>query len=221
MRMILLGAPGAGKGSVGRPLSEKLGIPVISTGDIFRQNIAQNTELGRIAKSYIDSGALVPDEITVSIIAERLRNSDCSKGFILDGFPRTLFQAKELERIFDSLGCRLDLVLNVLLDDEKIIQRLSSRMVCAQCQATYNTITKRPAVEGVCDCCGGKVAVRPDDNPETIRKRLETYYKQTQPLIQYYTEKQLIADMDNDCTITQGIIHAMAAIDGYMKNRPQ
>ncbi len=219
MRIILLGAPGAGKGSVGRPLSNKLGIPVISTGEIFRQNIACNTELGQLAKTYIDKGALVPDEVTVSIIAERLKNEDCARGFILDGFPRTIYQAQELDRIFDSLGCRLDIVLNVLLSDEKIIGRLSSRMVCAKCGETYNAVTKRPACDSICDVCGGKVAVRDDDAPETVRRRLDTYYRQTRPLIQYYASRGLIAEMDNDCTIAQGLVNAMAAIDRFMQTR--
>lgn len=217
MRIILLGAPGAGKGSVGKPLSAKLGIPVISTGDIFRYNIAQHTELGKIVKLYIDNGTLVPDEITVSIIADRLRNDDCISGFILDGFPRTLFQAQELDRILESLDNRLDIVLNVVLSDEKIITRLSNRMICSKCGETYNAITKKPAKAGICDICGESVTVREDDAPQTVKNRLDTYHTKTQPLIEYYTSKDLLVSIDNDCTIAQGLENAMAAIEGFMK----
>ncbi|MHB8961684.1 MAG: adenylate kinase [Saccharofermentanales bacterium] len=217
MRIILLGAPGAGKGSVGKPLSSRLGIPVISTGDIFRQNIAANTELGKLAKMYIDNGALVPDEITVSIIADRLKNDDCIAGYILDGFPRTVFQARELDRILESLDDKIDVVLNIMLSDDKIISRLSNRMVCGKCGESYNAVTKNPAAKGICDVCGGKVSVRDDDAPETVRKRLDTYNAQTQPLIEYYTSKGLLVSIDNDCTIAQGLVNAMAAIDGFMK----
>ena len=216
MIIILLGAPGAGKGSVGKPLSAELGIPVISTGDIFRWNIAQNTELGRLAKTYIDNGALVPDEVTVSIVADRLQAADCADGFLLDGFPRTVNQAQALDRLFAERGQTLDVVLNVELSDERIIQRLSSRMVCAGCGTTYNAITKRPAAEGICDDCGGAVVVREDDAPATVRRRLETYYRQTQPLIDYYASRNLLTSIDNDCSIEQGLVIAKEAIERFL-----
>lgn len=217
MRIILLGAPGAGKGSVGKPLSAKLGVPVISTGDIFRYNITQHTELGKIVKLYIDNGTLVPDEITVSIIADRLRNDDCISGFILDGFPRTLFQAQELDRILESMDNQLDIVLNVVLSDEKIITRLSNRMICSKCGETYNAITKKPVKAGICDICGENVIVREDDAPQTVKCRLDTYHTKTQPLIEYYAAKDLLVSINNDCTIAQGLENVMIAIDGFMK----
>ncbi len=214
MRIVLLGAPGAGKGSVGRPLSAELGIPVISTGDIFRSNISGKTKLGLTAKEYMDKGELVPDELTISIVEDRLGKDDCRNGFILDGFPRNLFQADELDRILESAGTPLDLVLNIHLSDEKIISRLSARMVCSVCSESYNRLSKDTSMPGICDKCGGKVSVRDDDAPKTVRKRLETYYMQTQPLISYYSDKGILRTIDNDCSIEEGSKRAMDAVRG-------
>lgn len=211
MRMILLGAPGAGKGSVGRPLSSELGIPVISTGDIFRSNIVNKTPLGITAKEYMDKGALVPDELTVSIVEDRLSQQDCSGGFILDGFPRNLFQAGELDRILNGRGTPLDLVLNVHLSDERIIKRLSARMVCSACGESYNRLSKDTSMPGICDSCGGKVSIREDDAPETVKKRLETYYEQTRPLIEFYRTRGILKTIDNDCSIEEGSRRALKA----------
>ncbi|MDD2392491.1 MAG: adenylate kinase [Eubacteriales bacterium] len=212
MRIILLGAPGAGKGSVGRPLSSQLEIPVISTGDIFRSNISGRTKLGLTAKGYMDRGELVPDGLTVSIVEDRIAQSDCAKGFILDGFPRNTFQASELDRILEKANLKIDLVLNVHLSDERIIQRLSSRMVCSSCGESYNRMSKDTSMPGICDLCGGRVSVREDDAPETVRKRLETYYLQTMPLIDFYRERGILSTIDNDCTIEEGSKRALEAV---------
>lgn len=217
MRIILLGAPGAGKGSVGRPLSAELGIPVISTGDIFRSNICNKTKLGVTAKSYMDKGELVPDELTVSIVEDRIMQEDCINGFILDGFPRNIFQAKELDRILESSKTPIDLVLNVHLSDDMIILRLSSRMVCSSCGESYNRLSKDTSMPGICDRCGGKVCVRDDDRPETIKKRLETYYSQTQPLIDFYDSRGILRTMDNNCSIEEGSQRAIAIVKENIK----
>ncbi len=213
MIIVLLGAPGAGKGSVGKPLSEHLALPIISTGDIFRANLSGKTELGLKAKSYMEQGQLVPDDLTFSIVKDRLMQEDCEDGFILDGFPRTLNQARLLEEFLSEHGIKLDLVLNIHLEDDVIIRRLTSRMVCFSCGAPYNSISKKPLVDGVCDICGGPVAVRSDDRPEIIMSRLETYREQTSPLIDYYQEKGLLKTMDNDCTIEEGAERALALIE--------
>lgn len=175
MIIILLGAPGAGKGSVAKPLSESLGIPVISTGDIFRKNIRENTNLGVKAKDYIEKGKLVPDEITISIVEDRVDREDCSGGYILDGFPRTVKQADKLEEMLEKKGREIDVVLQVETPDEVIVKRLSNRRVCSDCQEPYNCITKKPEEKGTCDKCKGEIIQRDDDRKETVVKRLETY----------------------------------------------
>ncbi|HIS04850.1 MAG TPA: adenylate kinase [Candidatus Fimenecus stercoravium] len=185
MNLILLGAPGAGKGTQAEKICEKLGIPAISTGNMLREAMANGTEMGLKAKSFIDAGKLVPDEVVIGIIRERLQADDCKNGFILDGFPRTIPQAEAL----DAMGVRIDRVIDIEVPDEKIAARLSGRRVCLKCGATYHTEYKKPKTEGVCDVCGDKLVQRKDDMPETVLDRLKTYHEQTEPLKDYYAKK--------------------------------
>ncbi len=189
MRLVLLGAPGAGKGTQAVVISEKLDIPHISTGDIFRSHIRSGTELGLKAKQYIDEGKLVPDELTIEIVKNRIAQDDCCRGFILDGFPRTIPQADYLEEALGELGKELDCVLNLHVPDEEIIRRLSGRRVCPHCGASYHILYKPTKTEGVCDVCGNKTVQRDDDREETVLKRLNAYHEQTEPLIRYYEKK--------------------------------
>ena len=192
MKLILLGAPGAGKGTQAEVLSAKLNIPTISTGNILRAAIKDGTPTGLKAKSYMDNGQLVPDEVVIAIVAERLAQPDCANGFILDGMPRTLPQAEAL----DKAGVKLDHVLSIEISDEEIEQRMSGRRVCAQCGASYHIVARPTKVEGVCDNCGGPVVQRDDDKPETVKKRLDVYHDQTQPLIDYYKNEGVLAEVD-------------------------
>ncbi|MBR2294201.1 MAG: adenylate kinase [Clostridiales bacterium] len=197
MRLIILGAPGSGKGTSATVLREKYSLAHISTGDIFRANIKNNTPLGVEAKSYIDKGALVPDSLTVSMVEDRLSQDDCKNGYILDGFPRTIAQAEALDEMLAKTGTKIDAVLSIIVDDDIIKERVTSRRVCEACGASFNTKHKPTKVEGVCDLCGGKVVQRADDNEETVAARLETYYKNTRPLIDFYEKKGLIIEGDN------------------------
>lgn len=197
MKYILLGAPGAGKGTIAQPLSKQLGIPSISTGDIFRKHIRENTELGQLAKQYIDRGELVPDEVTIMIVEDRIAQADCSKGFILDGFPRTKVQAIAFDKSLQERGEKVAAVINIQLDDDIIINRLAHRRVCEKCGQTYNTEHIMPKIDGICDSCGGKVLQRDDDNTQTVQKRLETYHLKTQPLVEYYEKSNSIIHVDN------------------------
>jgi len=192
MRLILLGAPGAGKGTQAAMLSEKLNIPHISTGDIFRYNIKNGTALGIKAKEYIDKGLLVPDELTIDIVKDRLLQDDCKNGFILDGFPRTIPQAEYLEVALKSMGVKLDAVLNIFVADEEIIKRMSGRRVCPSCGASYHLIFNPTKAEGVCDSCHTNVIQREDDKEETVLSRLHTYHSQTEPLIEFYKRKGVL-----------------------------
>ncbi len=196
MKIILLGAPGAGKGTQAKIISEKLEIPHISTGDIFRANIKGNTPLGIKVKEYLDNGELVPDELTVEIVKDRLGNDDCAKGYILDGFPRTIPQAEYLDKVLNEMNTSIDLALLIDVKDEDIIARMSGRRVCTSCGATYNIVFNPTKVEGICDVCNSAVIQRADDSAETVLNRLETYHKQTQPLIDYYKKanKLVIAE---------------------------
>ncbi len=195
MRLMVLGAPGAGKGTQAVILSKRLKIPHISTGDIFRSNIKNETPLGKLAKQYIDSGALVPDEVTIGIVKDRLTKPDCSNGFILDGFPRTIPQAESLDRMLDEMGQRLDMVINIEVDDDVIIRRLSGRRVCPECNTIYHVSTSEHAKQGICGNCGAKLIQREDDREETIINRLRTYHIQTEPLISYYKGKDILAEV--------------------------
>ncbi len=197
MKLIILGAPGSGKGTSATVLREKYNLAHISTGDIFRANIKGGTPLGLEAKSYIDAGKLVPDSVTINMVADRLNEDDCAKGYILDGFPRTIAQAEALDEILSKKNEKIDAVLSIVVDDEIIKDRVSSRRVCEKCGASFNVRFKPTKVEGVCDVCGGNVVQRADDNEETVAARLETYYKNTQPLIDFYAKKDLIVEGDN------------------------
>ncbi len=191
-----MGAPGAGKGTQAINLSKELNIPHISTGDIFRMNIREGTELGRKAKSFIDSGLLVPDDLTVSIVKDRLMKDDCAYGFLLDGFPRTIPQAENLDASLSDTGLKLDAVINLNAPDEVIVRRMAGRRVCKGCGKPYHIVTLKPEKEGVCDECGCSLIIRDDDREETVRERLRTYYEKTAPLIDYYEDKGLLLHFD-------------------------
>ena len=188
MNLILLGAPGAGKGTQAEKICEKLSIPAISTGNMLREAMANGTKMGLKAKSFIDAGKLVPDEVVIGIINERLKADDCKNGFILDGFPRTIPQAEAL----DNMGVRIDRVIDIEVPDDKIASRLSGRRVCLKCGATYHTAYKKPKQEGICDVCGEKLVQRKDDMPETVLDRLKTYHEQTEPLKGFYEKKGIL-----------------------------
>lgn len=196
MRLVLLGAPGAGKGTQAQVISEKFSIPHISTGDIFRNNIKNGTELGRKAKEFINRGLLVPDEVTVNIIKDRLRESDCKEGFILDGFPRTIPQAKAFDKVLSCLGIFLDHVINISVSDKEIVERLSGRRICEKCGKSYHVKYNPPTVEGICDDCISKVIQRDDDKEETVISRIKTYHQQTEPLIDYYKKKGILLTVE-------------------------
>ncbi|MEM1507518.1 MAG: adenylate kinase [Candidatus Bathyarchaeia archaeon] len=190
MRIVMLGPPGSGKGTYASRLTAILGVPHISTGDMVREEIKAQTEIGKRIKEYSDRGELVPDEIIIAMLVNRLRKPDAQRGFILDGFPRTLRQAEELEKI-----SKIDLVVNLNVPDEIIVQRLSNRLVCRQCGAIYNRLTLKPRVDEVCDACGGELYQRDDDKPDVIRERLNVYRRSTEPLIHYYREKGVLRDI--------------------------
>lgn len=188
MNLILLGAPGAGKGTQAEAICDKLGVPTISTGNIIREALSKGTEMGIKAKSFIDAGQLVPDEVVIGIIKERLAKDDCKNGFILDGFPRTIPQAEAL----DAMGVVIDKVIDIEVPDDKIVQRLSGRRVCADCGASYHLEYKKPEKEGICNVCGGKLVQRKDDHPDTVLDRLKVYHEQTEPLKDYYSKAGLL-----------------------------
>ena len=198
MRLILLGAPGAGKGTQAKKLSEKYRIPKISTGDILREAMQKGTALGLKAKSYMDSGQLVPDDVVIGIVEEKLKDKDCVKGWILDGFPRTLQQAQALDRILTGIRTSIGHVLNFEVDEEKIIKRISGRRSCESCQSAYHIYFSLPKKDGVCDSCGGRLIQRNDDKEETVRERLKVYQEKTQPLVNYYSERSLLKKIEAD-----------------------
>ena len=202
MRLVILGAPGAGKGTQAVILSEKLKIPHISTGDIFRSNIKMGTPLGKLAKQYIDNGDLVPDEVTIGIVKERLQQEDCRNGFILDGFPRTIHQAESLDSILAEMGIAIDHVLDICVEDEIIIKRLSGRRICPECNMNYHMNTDESARTGICGRCGAKLVQREDDREDTVINRLQTYHNQTEPLIGYYKEKGILREVSGRNRIT-------------------
>ena len=196
MKIIMLGAPGAGKGTQAKMLAEKFNIPHISTGDIFRANIKNGTELGKKAKEYMDKGQLVPDELTVEILLDRVANDDCKDGYVLDGFPRAIPQADVLDKELTKLGDKVDFAINVDVPDENIVRRLSGRRACLKCGATYHIEHIPPKKEGICDTCGSELVQRDDDKPETVQNRLSVYHEQTQPLIDYYNKKNILKSVD-------------------------
>jgi adenylate kinase len=196
MKIIMLGAPGAGKGTQADKICAKYNIPHISTGDIFRANIKNNTELGQKAKSYMDKGELVPDELVVDLVVDRIKADDCTNGYVLDGFPRTIPQAEALDAALAAINDKVDYAINVEVPDENIINRMSGRRACVACGATYHIVHIPTKVEGVCDKCGAELILRDDDKPETVKNRLNVYHEQTQPLIDYYTAKNILHEVD-------------------------
>ena len=196
MKIIMLGAPGAGKGTQAKKIADKYQIPHISTGDIFRANIKEGTELGKKAKSYMDQGLLVPDELTLELIMDRFQNPDCANGYVLDGFPRTIPQAEALTAALEKNGETIDYAINVEVPDENIVARMSGRRACLACGATYHVVYAPTKEEGICDRCGEKLVLRDDDKPETVKKRLDVYHSQTQPLIDYYTKQGKLVEVD-------------------------
>jgi adenylate kinase len=196
MRLIMLGAPGAGKGTQAAKLAEAYQIPHISTGDIFRANIKGGTELGKKAKSYMDQGKLVPDELVCDLVADRIKQDDCTKGFILDGFPRTVPQAEALDKTLNEMNLVLDAAVDVDVPDDHIVRRMGGRRACLKCGATYHIVYNKPSKEGVCDTCGSDLVQRDDDKPETVQTRLQVYHDQTQPLIDYYSKAGVLKSVD-------------------------
>ena len=189
MKIVMLGAPGAGKGTQAKMISEKYNVPHISTGDIFRANIKENTPLGQKAKEYMDKGLLVPDELVVDLVVDRLAQDDAKNGYVLDGFPRTIPQAEALTEALDKIGEKLDYAIDVEVPDDNIINRMSGRRACVACGGTYHIKFNPTKKEGICDACGGELILRDDDKPETVKQRLTVYHDQTQPLIDYYTNE--------------------------------
>ena len=196
MKIVMLGAPGAGKGTQAIKIADKYDIPHISTGDIFRANIKGGTELGQKAKSYIDKGELVPDEVTIGMLLDRIAQDDCKNGYVLDGFPRTIPQAESLTEALKSQGDRIDFALNIDVPDEAIIKRMSGRRACPKCGATYHIVYAAPKTENICDKCGAELIIRSDDKPETVKDRLNVYHQQTEPLIAYYKTAGVLREVD-------------------------
>lgn len=203
MKIIMLGAPGAGKGTQAKQISSRYEIPHISTGDIFRANIKNGTELGKKAKEYMDQGALVPDELTCDLVMDRIKQDDCKNGFVLDGFPRTIPQAEALDNALTKIGEKMDFAINVDVPDENIVTRMSGRRACLECGATYHIVSIPPKKEGICDNCGSKLVLRDDDKPETVQKRLDVYHEQTQPLIDYYDKQGILKTVDGTVSAEQ------------------
>lgn len=196
MKIIMLGAPGAGKGTQAKKIADKYQIPHISTGDIFRANLKEGTELGKKAKAYMDQGLLVPDELTVDLVLDRINHPDCKDGYVLDGFPRNIPQAESLTKALGNAGQHVDFAINIEVPDEAIVARMAGRRACLNCGATYHVVHIPTKVEGICDRCGGQLILRDDDKPETVKKRLEVYHEQTKPLIDYYTKEHVLVEVD-------------------------
>ena len=213
MKIIMLGAPGAGKGTQAMKIAEKYQIPHISTGDIFRANIKEGTELGKKAKSYMDQGQLVPDELTLELIMDRFQNPDCANGYVLDGFPRTIPQAEALTEALAKKGETIDYAINVEVPDENIINRMGGRRACLACGSTYHIVYAPTRVEGICDRCGEKLVLRDDDKSETVKNRLNVYHNQTQPLIEYYTRQGKLAEVDGTQSM-EDVFNAIVKILG-------
>ena len=211
MKIIMLGAPGAGKGTQAKMIAEKYGIPHISTGDIFRSNIKDGTELGMEAKKYMDQGLLVPDELTVKILLDRVARADCRNGYVLDGFPRTIPQAEVLDQALEKIGDQIDFAVNVSVPDENIVKRMSGRRACVGCGATYHIEHIPPKKEGICDTCGMELILREDDKPETVQNRLSVYHSQTQPLIEFYQKKGILQTVDGTVDM-KAVFDAIVAI---------
>lgn len=214
MKIIMLGAPGAGKGTQAKKIAAKYNIPHISTGDIFRANIKNGTELGKKAKTYMDQGLLVPDDLVVDLVVDRVDQDDCERGYVLDGFPRTIPQAEALTKALADMGQKVDYAIDVDVPDENIVRRMSGRRACVGCGATYHVVYAPTKKEGICDTCGGELILRDDDKPETVQKRLNVYHEQTQPLIDYYTEAGILKTVDGTVDIDdvfQSIVDILGA----------
>ncbi|MBP2704855.1 adenylate kinase [Microbispora sp. RL4-1S] len=212
MRVVLVGPPGAGKGTQAQFIASHLSIPKISTGDIFRANVSGGTELGKLAKEYMDRGDLVPDEVTVAMVRDRLSHDDAQEGFLLDGFPRNVPQAEVLKKMLAEFGTSLDVVLNLVVDDDEVVRRLAGRRTCRSCGKVWHVLFDPPAVEGVCDACGGELFQRDDDREETIRHRLEVYQEQTAPLISFYADEGIVQGVDATGPVEEVTQRAMAAL---------
>ncbi|MBR1524014.1 MAG: adenylate kinase [Lachnospiraceae bacterium] len=202
MKIVMLGAPGAGKGTQAEKIAAEYGLPHISTGDIFRKNIKEGTDLGKEAKGYMDAGKLVPDELTVRMLLDRVSGDDCRGGYILDGFPRTIPQAEALDGELKKLGEDIDFAIDVEVPDENIVKRMSGRRACPKCGATYHLEFIPPKKEGICDECGAELTIRDDDKPETVKKRLDVYHDQTQPLIEFYEKKGVLHTVDGTADVS-------------------
>ena len=213
MKVVMLGAPGAGKGTQAKKIAAKYNIPHISTGDIFRANIKNGTELGKKAKTYMDQGLLVPDELVVDLVVDRVNQEDCADGYVLDGFPRTIPQAEALTKALASQGQKLDYAIDVDVPDENIVRRMSGRRACVGCGATYHLEYAPTKKEGICDVCGGELILRDDDKPETVEKRLGVYHEQTLPLIDYYTNAGILKRVDGTVDIEE-VFQAVVQILG-------
>ena len=213
MKIIMLGAPGAGKGTQAKKIAEKYSIPHISTGDIFRANIKNGTELGKKAKEYMDQGLLVPDELTCDLVVDRINQEDCSNGYILDGFPRTIPQAEALDAALTKMGTSIDFAIDVDVPDSNIVNRMSGRRACVGCGATYHLVFNAPKKEGICDVCGEKLILRDDDRQETVQKRLTVYHDQTQPLIDYYKNAGVLKTVDGTADM-EDVFAAIVSILG-------
>lgn len=196
MKIIMLGAPGAGKGTQAKRIADRYKIPHISTGDIFRANIKNGTELGNKAKAFMDQGLLVPDELVVDLVVDRVKQEDCANGYVFDGFPRTIPQAEALDNALSAINEKIDYAVNVEVPDENIVNRMAGRRACINCGATYHLVHIPTKVEGICDVCGSELVLRDDDKPETVLKRLNVYHEQTQPLIDYYKDKGILVEVD-------------------------
>ena len=212
MKIIMLGAPGAGKGTQAKQIAAKYQIPHISTGDIFRANIKNGTELGKKAKEYMDQGLLVPDELTCDLVMDRIGQEDCANGFVLDGFPRTIPQAESLDAALSKIGQKMDFAIDVDVPDSHIVKRMSGRRACLSGGATYHIVAIPPKKEGICDACGKELVLRDDDKPETVQKRLDVYHEQTQPLIDYYKKQGILHSVDG----TQPMEDVFANIDAII-----
>ncbi len=219
MRLVLVGAPGAGKGTQAKFVAKHFSVPAISTGDIFRANIAAKTELGREAKRFMDAGDLVPDEVTIGIVRDRLSQDDTASGFLLDGFPRTLAQAEALRDMLDDLGTPLDVVLELQIDDDEVVRRLSGRRTCRQCGHVWHLEFEPPEKEGICDIDSGELFQRDDDQPETIRRRLEVYTEQTEPLVGFYENAGLLRSITAQGAVDEITERAIAALEAAVDAR--
>lgn len=213
MKIIMLGAPGAGKGTQAKMIAAKYSIPHISTGDIFRANIKEGTELGKKAKEYMDNGQLVPDELTVKILLDRVAKDDCKNGYVLDGFPRTIPQAEVLDTEVSKLGEKIDYAIDVEVPDENIVKRMGGRRACVKCGATYHIEHVPPKKEGICDTCGSELILRDDDKPETVKERLNVYHKQTQPLIDFYNKKGILKSVSGTKDVNDVFADVVAILE--------